>query len=451
MQMRTTHIFFITLAFVTTLTAQEVPTISLPQAVAIALEKSPARKMAMATVTESKANVALAQSYFLPHVDFAETLTRGNDPVYAFGTRLRQGRFTQADFGLDRLNHPDAISNFSSLLGGEWNVFESFATRFRLRGARSMQRSAEQQLTRSDQELVFRVIESYYGLLLAQKQLDLAARTVKTAQAVADSASSKVEAGTTVEADALAAKVVVATRQQELIRARGAVEVATAQLETALGARLAPGQQPVDALKEHDYSMAELDTAEVRALEERPDLQALNSQQEAQRSSLKAARAALGPRLNLFGAVEADNLSLVRDGSSNWMTGVELRVDLFARDKNARLAAENAALQRGVAVRQMMADNIRLEVRRAYTNVNSARQMLEVARGSVTQAAETLRVIRDRYQSGLVTVTELLRAEDAAKTSEMNYWQAVYGKSISYAALQLAIGDLTSQSPAVTQ
>jgi outer membrane protein len=451
MQMRTLSIFFICVISAGVMAAQEPTTISLSQAIAIALEKSPARKMALAGVNEAKANVELGRSAFLPHVDLAETLTRGNDPVYAFGTRLRQGRFAETDFALDRLNYPDLISNFSSRLGAEWNVFESFGSRFRLRGARSMQRSAEQQLSRADQSLLFQVITSYYGLLLARKQLDLATQTMKTAQAVSDSASSKVEAGTTVEADALAAKVMLATRQQELIRARGALEVAQAQLETALGARLAPGQQPVDVLKEHEYPATELEKAEAQALEQRPDLQALISQQDAQRSSVKAAKSALGPRLNLFGSVQADNPSLAHGGSSNWMTGVELRIDLLARDKNAKLAVENAALQRSDAARQMATDNIRLEVHRAYSDFASAQQMLEVTRGSVTQAEETLRVIRDRYDSGLVPVTELLRAEDAAKNSQTTYWQSVYAKSISYAALQLATGDLTSQSPAVTQ
>ena len=430
--------------------AQQSSTLTLPQAVSVALEKSPARKMAIAGLNEAKANVTLARSAFLPHVDFAESLTRGNDPVYAFGTRLRQGRFTQADFALDRLNYPDPISNFSSRLGGEWNVFSTFQNRFQMRGARSMQRSSEQQLSRADQEIIFRVVDAYYGLLLANKQLDVTEQTLKTAQSLVDSSSSKVEAGTAVEADALSAKVLLATRQQEVIRARGAVTVAQAQLETALGTPLS-GQQPADVIAEHEYPAEDMGAAEARALEHRADLQALASQVDAQRSSVKAAKAALGPRLNLFGSVQADNPSFVHGGNSNWMTGAELRIDIFSGEKFARLESERAKVQRAEAAQQIASDNIRLDVRRAYTDFDSARQMLEVARGSVTQAEETLRIIRDRYDSGLVTVTELLRAEDAARSSRINYWQAVYGKSISYAALQFATGDLNPQSPAVTQ
>jgi outer membrane protein TolC len=77
--------------------------------------------------------------------------------------------------------------------------------------------------------------------------------------------------------------------------------------------------------------------------------------------------------------------------------------------------------------------------------------MLEVSRASVQQAEESLRMIRDRYESGLATITDVLRGEDADRTSRMNYWQSVYRNIVSYAALELAAGELTPQSRVVTQ
>jgi outer membrane protein TolC len=77
--------------------------------------------------------------------------------------------------------------------------------------------------------------------------------------------------------------------------------------------------------------------------------------------------------------------------------------------------------------------------------------MLDVARGAVAQADETLRIVRDRYESGLLPVTELLRAEDAARMAHTNYWQSVYSQATTFAALQLATGELDAQSPVVTQ
>ncbi len=433
------------------LAQQSVP-LSKTQAVAIAMEKNPFRKMAVADERAANVSIGMAQSALFPRVTFSETATDGNDAVYAFGTRLRQARFTQADFAIDRLNYPDAIGNFSTKLGGEWNVFNSFQTTHEIGRARHLHLATQQALSRTDQEVIFRVLDAYYGVLLAQKQVELSEQTVKTAQALVDASSARVEAGTTVSADLLSAKFNLASRQQELIRARSNRELARTRLETALGTRLAPGQFPSEQLQDSAIPQAAtIDEIETRALTHRPDLQAMASQVFAQQNSVKSAKASLGPRVDVFGSWQTDNPHFIGGGNNNWMTGVELRFDLFSRDKYAKVSIEKAQLSRAEAAKQVAEDNVRLDARRAYFDYDAARQMLDVARSAVAQAEESLRIMRDRYDSGLVTITELLRAEDADRAGRTNYWESVYKNAISYAALQLATGDLNPQSPAVTQ
>ncbi len=422
------------------------------RAVAIGLEKNPFRKMAIAEERAANAGVAMAQSSLFPRVDFSETATRGDDAVYVFGTRLRQARFTQADFAIDRLNYPDAIGNFSTRIGGQWNVFNSFQTSHEIKRAQNLQLAAKQSLSRADQEVIFHVLDAYYGVLVAQKHVELAEQTVKTAQALVDASSARVETGTSVDADLLSSKFNLASRQQELIQARSAAELARTRLETALGARLNVSQQPLETLREQNLPQPPTaDEVEARALASRQDLQAMASQVLAQQSEVKAARAALGPRLDLFASWQTDNPHFLSGGNNNWMTGAELRIDLFARDKYAKVSIEKAQLSRAEAARQIAEDNARLDARRAYFDYDAARQMLEVSRSAIKQAEESLRIMRDRYDSGLVTITELLRAEDADRAGRTNYWDAVYKDAISYAALELATGNLNPQSPVVTQ
>ena len=74
-------------------------------------------EIARAGSADAKAAASMARTQFLPQLAFMEDLSRGDDPVYAFGTRLRQGRFTQADFALNSLNHPPAIYRLIQRLG----------------------------------------------------------------------------------------------------------------------------------------------------------------------------------------------------------------------------------------------------------------------------------------------------------------------------------------------
>ena len=63
----------------------------------------------------------------------------------------------------------------------------------------------------------------------------------------------------------------------------------------------------------------------------------------------------------------------------------------------------------------------------------------------MTQATESLRILRNRYDAGLVPLTDVLRAEDAERQSQRSYWQAVYHNALSYAALRLATGTLNPE------
>ena len=63
----------------------------------------------------------------------------------------------------------------------------------------------------------------------------------------------------------------------------------------------------------------------------------------------------------------------------------------------------------------------------------------------MAQAAESLRILRNRYDAGLVPLTDVLRAEDAERQSQSGYWQAVYRNALSYAALRLATGTLNAE------
>lgn len=427
--------------------------LTLPQAVRIALEKNPLRKAAFAETRVSSADIREARSFLLPRVTFSETATRGNDPVYVFGSRLRQQRFTTDDFSLNKLNTPLPFGNFSTRFGGTWSLFDSFASWRGVTRAKQMNDAAVHQLERTEQEIVFRVVDAYYGALLATKQLELAEQAIKTSHSILDRSQSRFDAGLVVESDLLTAKVRMALREQELIRARNNLELARVELNTALGLPMDSSSQTTEALMEAALPIPVLQDVEKLALVNRPDLKRIQSEESAQQQSVAIAKSSFGPRVNAFAGWEMDNPTFVAGGGgNNWLGGVEIQIDLFQGGaKRAELARERALQEKVTAMKQVASDGIRLEVRRAYYNLDSARQEVEVARAVIAQAQNNLRINQDRYDGGLTTVTDLLGAEEATRRSQTDYWEAVYRFHTSYASLELASGSLNIQSPVVMQ
>jgi outer membrane protein TolC len=425
--------------------------LTLKQAVDMALEKNPLRKAALADTKAASAGVQEARSYLLPHLTFSETATRGNDPVYVFGSKLRQERFTTADFALNRLNNPLPFGNFTTRFGGQWNLFDSFASWRGMNRAKLMNQAASHQLTRTEQEIVFRVVSAYDQVLLAAKQVEVAEQSGKTAQAILDLTQARFDSGLVVESDLLTAKVRMASRQQELIRARNHLALAKAQLNLAMGVAAESEFQLAEALAERSLPAAGLPELEKQALENRPDLKRVASEEAAQRQSVAMAKSAFGPRVNAFAGWELDNPTVVAGGGgNNWLGGVEVQFDLFSGgEKRAELSRQKALEEKVVALQQAANDGVRLEVRQAYYDVDASRQQVEVARTAIAQAKESLRINQDRYDSGLSTITDLLGAEEAARRSQTDYWEAVYRVHSSYAGLELACGSLNAQSAAV--
>ena len=425
--------------------------LTLSEAVNTALEKNPLRKAVQAESKAAAADIHSARSGFMPRLTFSETATRGNDPVYVFGSKLRQQRFTAADIALNKLNTPLPFGNFTTRFGANWNLFDSFATWHGIVRAQQMSEAANRQLDRTEQEIIFRVIRSYYQALLAAKELDISQQAVKTAQAIADDSQARFDTGLVVESDLLTAKVRLAGRQQELIRAKNNFDLARAQLNTAMGVPADSTFQLTEPLAERPLPVPVLQELETQAFAHRPDLKRIESEEAAQRQSVSIAKSAFGPQIGAFAGWELDNPTFVGGGGgNNWLGGIEVKFDIFdGGAKRAELSRQRAMQEKVGAMKQAASDAIRLEVRRAYYDLDASRQQIEVARAAVAQAQESLRISQDRYSGGLTTITDLLGTEDAARRSQTDYWDAVYRLHTSYANLELASGTLTAQSAVV--
>jgi len=131
-----------------------------------------------------------------------------------FGTRLRQGQFTQSDFALDALNHPQSIGNFATRFSGSWTAFDSFKTQREIHSADLLRASASSSAKAVDQQIVLNVVGAYQSVLYAQREIDVAEHEQETASALLASVDDHVKAGLAVESDRMSAQVNVAARKQ---------------------------------------------------------------------------------------------------------------------------------------------------------------------------------------------------------------------------------------------
>jgi outer membrane protein TolC len=425
---------------------------TLRQAVELALQNNPSLKAAHEGLAMAQQKVPQAVSRYLPEVNFDETFTRGNNPVYVFGSLLNQRQFGPQNFAISSLNKPDALDNFQAKLSVEQVLYDAGKIRGAISQAKLGEKVAQQDVEKTRQELIFRVVKAYTMHLLALSGEQVVEEAVKTAEASSVKAASMYQSGMIVESDRLAAQVFLARMQEELLKAKNEVALSKASLNFEMGV---PVDNPIEiaaGLNEVRFDSESQESLFNQALERRPDYVQTVLLKNIAQKGVGIARAEFLPQIGVYGSWEADSQTFADRGGNNWIVGARLHFNLFrGRGDKAQLEEAKANLERSMALNNLVSAAVKLQVKQTVLDLDTTRQRIEVTKSAIGQAEETLRIVQNRYGAGLTTITELLRAQTDLTQTRTSYFQALYQHRIAKANAELASGILDVRSQVLNQ
>jgi len=429
----------------------ESPRVTLEQAVHSALQQNPAFRTSEDDADAARARLKQVQSAWYPRFDFHQDFTRGNNPVYVFGSKLTQRQFTAADFAPNKLNTPTPLDNFQTRFDGQWRLFDSGQTLFHQRSAKKLATVADFQSEQARQDLILEVVCAYYSIRVLKENEKAAASAVKTAEATVQRMEAMQKAGTVVDADLLSAKVFLAEMKDRQIRAQNDLAMAEMQLARLMGLPVEHSLDLAGTLGEPVASTRTLREWTETALAERPALRAAELQETAVDDERKAAKAEFGPTIALFGTTERDAMTMGGPSGTNWTAGARLDFNLFAGGATkARLAEATANANKAKHQVEWFRSGVTLEVRKAFLDQEATAQRAAAARDAADQAKESLRIVQNRYEAGLTTITELLRAQTAQLDARTLHLNALEDGQVAQAQLERAAGVLTPESQLIT-
>jgi outer membrane protein len=421
--------------------------ISLREAVSIALENNPSISASLANVRAAEARIEQARSGYYPALRYAESYNRSNNPVFAFSSLLLQRRFTEGNFAIDSLNHPGAVQNFQSQLTARQLVYDFGATRHSVDGARLARSAAGEGDRQTRMQVIDGVLRAYYLAVLSAEMQKAAAEAVRSARADLDRAEAIRAAGLSTDADVLSIRVHLAGVEEQHIRRGFDAEIAKAALNEALGLPLDSPHDLTTPLAITAMPAEPLPELETAALQARPEAQQAGLSAGMAESAVGSAKASLLPKVYVQAGLEANRGRFVTQGGGNWLAGAALEWNLFDGNRNrAQIREANEALSEARARQRQIAARLQLEVREAYFRLRSAEERIQVAEAAVAQAGESLRITKDRYENGLSTVTDLIRNETALLDAQTRHHQAIHDQRMAAAGLELATGRLSPDS-----
>jgi len=457
--------------------AQSEPvTLSLEDAVRLALRQSRDIRDARLALEEAGERVSEAWGTVYPRVDFSGSYTRNIAPAVSFlparifDPSAPEGQFIKVQFGADNA--------WNSSLVLDQPLFQAQA--FIGVGAAGRYKALQEEVLRGrTQGVVTRVRVAYYDLLLAQEERRLIENSVGRVRASLGETEALNRAGVASDYDVLRLQVELANLVPNLRRTDNALRQARRQLAMelnledmealevtgslasmdledldandsanreilALGARGdLPGLDADDLLRRGPDEILSL------AFETRSDLKQLELTEMLRTAELRVQQVEYLPKISLFGSYQVNaqqngSPSFFGDpmtrATSKWV-GVSVSVPVFTGfQRGARIDQSKAVLsqvQNQAAMARLQAEG---QVKSVLEQAEEARERAQGQRLAVAQAGRGFEIASAQYREGLSSQLELSDAEVALRQSEYNYAQAVYDYLVFRARLDEAVG-----------
>ena len=408
--------------------AQERP-LSLAEAVSEARQGGLDVRAARAQARAAREGVTAAAAFRWPTLGLEAGAVRSDDPVAAFGGRLRQGMFTEADFDPTRLNHPDPLTDWSGAVGAVWAPVD-LSAEASLRAASREARAAELGSEWAARAAEFRAEAQYLQAVGAEGRLRAADAALAAAEENARLVELRRNEGMLTDVDAMQARAAAEGARAKRIDAAGSVADARERLALTLGWPEGVTPVPTDTVFEMRSSSSS------GSVEARADLLASEEGVQAATARVEQARRARLPVVQGFARLETHSADAFSGAQSDWTVGFQVRVPLFtgfavsARERAA--TAMRDATERAHDYRVREAQTELAEARRA---VDTAELRLAAATSAADAASEAARLMRRRFEEGLSTTADLLSVEAQAAELTTRAVDARLGHHLAMARL----------------
>jgi outer membrane protein len=403
------------------------PTLSLEQAIAIALEGQPQIRQRLALYAAARYRVDQSFSALLPQLSGTVSTTRAQSVSTSTSTTGGTSVQTvQRDFGQTLLGQV----SLSQLL---FDFGKNFAT------VDAVRKNADVALEDTElqrQLIALTVKQSFTNMNFAQRLIRVQQQALERSQLNLRSARGFFEVGTQPKSAVTRAEVDVANAQVAIIQARNQLELARVALNTAMGIAVNTPTQVVDNLI---YEPVTLDRAELQAeaIRQRPEYRQAKLQMDASGLTLRRTQLDFFPDITGTGAYGGTRTDLLPE----WSATFNLTWQLF--DGGNRIARYKEAKANVTAARENLRGvelGIQRDVEQAILAVDADRESIQAAQKAVESAQENFRLAQGRFDAGVGTILELTDAQLALTQAQNTEAQALANYRNDLAAVERAVG-----------
>lgn len=399
---------------------QDVP-LSLDQALEATLKNNKEIHLAMLDEAGAEAKYKQTNAVFLPQIKLSYTGMSTNNPLNAFGFKLQQQAITQNDFNPALLNDPRATQNF--MTKAEWLQPILNMDMWSMRQAAQEQQVVYAFKTKRTKEyLSFEAQKAYAQLQLAHQAKNVLEEAFQTINAIYTATNNRFEKGYLQKSDVLQVQVQVKATENKLAEARSNIQNTSDYLGLLMGAKAGVSYQ-VDSISQ----VTAIDNTQTTLSDDRADFKAMQSAVTAHEKMIQSGKMSYLPKLNAFGEYMINDSEAFGFGSNAYLVGVQLSWTLFnGTATRNKISEQRIERDKTVAQLALQKEQAQLELNKTTRQLQDSQFTMQQQEIAVSQSAEALRIVQNRYQQGLVTTSDVLQAQSLLAQQKLLLAQAIY-------------------------
>lgn len=415
--------------------AQEGKSLSLEQAVNLALTNSDEAK-----ISNSRVNTAESELQVTKNLQYPDLKISGQYQ-YLTGAEID---FPAATTSEGSASEPTPTPDVNQLLLAQANMslplFSGFKLKNAVKASENNLKAASLNAQNDKEQIALHTIIDYINLYKAQKAIEIIEENLNSANLRVKDFTAMEENGLLARNDLLKAQLQESNIQLSLEEAKKNSNILNYKLNVML--KLPEATK----INTQDTNFGNVIPSNLKGMVSRSDLEALTYQEKAAENQIKMAKSKYYPSIALVGGYTNLDLhnALTVNNAINVGVGLSYNLaDIFKSKSEVKVAQSKAEeLQYTI---DMVSDKVKLQIENAKQDYKLSIRKYEVYTKSEEQAIENYRILKDKYDNGLVDTNDLLEADIDQLQAKMNLAYANADITQKYYELLTAQGTLTNQ------
>jgi outer membrane protein TolC len=407
-------------------------TLTIEEATTAALTNNKSLLISRTDEEIAKVNFRQTNAVFLPQAGISYTAITTNNPLNVFGFKLQQQSVTANDFNPALLNDPAATQNYMTRADVQMPLLNMDMLYMR-KAAHKQMEMYQLQTERTKESIAFEIQNAYLQVQLSYEAVLVLEDAHRSAKETYEFTDNRFQKGLLQKSDLLNAKIQLTTVMRNLAEAKSNVQNASDYLSVLMGKTpgviYAVGKMPKASVVSMD-SM--LDVPAKRA-----DFLAMEKAIEATSYATKSGSMSYLPKLNAFGTYQFNDSEALGFGSDSYLAGLQLSWDIFKGTKT-KYSVDSKRLEREKLRKQLdeQKDKGSMELAKNYRQLADTQLAIQQNQTAVEQAEEASRILKNRYQQGLVNTMDVLLSDTQLAQQKLNLSQAVFKHHVTLAYIQ---------------